>query len=982
MADAQFTANSLAELRSYGLSTNNSTVSLSTTGGDPHPVTGVVTPGQYWINGDHIANPTNSHPIFMELGGTGNTYNLSGATINVDTRKLDGFGRNLGHDSGVDILRISGSGNTIQGINLIGQDIALDTDPNAQRYADWSTVYVEMSGANNMVDGANVVTRGSRTDSYGLGDAFGKGASQGITPFLAHRKASAFRVGEATNAIVNDMHLDVNTFGHGFFVQASTDTTLTNSTVTGELFPSQGVIDHPLYQQHGVTYHQNPIPDDLWISGAEGGVRMYTGSSGITVDNVVVTNMRSGFSTSLGGGTKTLNNVEAYGTENGFGFGSNTTITNAKADGINGPILGVDRNIRRNSSVEIELVGDQPFNHDYALAYVNGDEIDITITSDRPAEDFENTTLIRTAQFYYDNWRETNDTTTFDVPGYDHINSVLINDTNTLLVLGEQASGNVGRSLGGVVSSGKENHYDGVTVVPNGTRLEVVHVKGLGNSGTETGAEFDNNFNVVLTGTATDATLDDNASVVMGGGTLELQPGIAIVDEKLTISGNGVDGQGALYTDGASNNSTRFGSSSNSDESTIVLDGNSSIGVGVAGNQLLVGRIQGTGNLTKLGPGTLSIEKSATFDGNLIISQGHVIARSGVVNHDLSVASGASIVGIGNNAINTSGLVIVDGLMDINGRNDEGTLIGRIGALSGNGVITASNPNSINANQLTIGANDSVGFYTGQIQSNLNVVKTGSNLQILFGNNTYTGTTIIDGGKLAVNGIHNGGGAYSVQNGGILTGSGNINASVVVEAGGILAPGFDRGELTIEDVQLQANATLEIELAAASHDVLTVDSIVLGGDLSVSFSGSLAPYAADEFTIVSADSLSGAFANVASGSRVGTAGGEGSFQVEYNAALDEVILANFLPAGLLGDFDSNGVVDAADFTIWQDELGSTDLIPFSGADASGDGIVDSADYTVWRNNFGQTSPLPVVPEPEGLIFPALLSFLWIARRRK
>ena len=336
---AEYQAESLAELRELGLTVNNSFVSLSPTGGDPHPVTGIVTPGEYWINGDHIADPTNSEPIFMDLSGTGNTYDFAGTTIRLDTRKMDGFGRNLGHGSGIRVIRVTGSNNLVRDITLIGEDIALDTDPNAQRFADWSTVYFTLSGDDNTVDGVDVVTRGSRTDSYGLGDAFGKGASQGIQPFLAHRKASAFRVGEATNAVINDMHLQVNTFGHGFFVQLSTDTTLTNSTVTGELFSSNNVINHPLYQQYGYTYHQNPIPADKFISGAEGGVRMYTGSSGLTVDNVTVTNMRTGFATSLGGGTKTLNNVHAFGTESGFDLGNNTTITNATADGANGPIL-------------------------------------------------------------------------------------------------------------------------------------------------------------------------------------------------------------------------------------------------------------------------------------------------------------------------------------------------------------------------------------------------------------------------------------------------------------------------------------------------------------------------------------------------------------------------------------------------------------------------------------------------------------------
>ena len=73
---AQVTANSLAELRSLGSTVNNLTVSLSATGGDPHPVTGIVTPGHYWINGDHIADPANTHPRFLVLGGTNNTYCL------------------------------------------------------------------------------------------------------------------------------------------------------------------------------------------------------------------------------------------------------------------------------------------------------------------------------------------------------------------------------------------------------------------------------------------------------------------------------------------------------------------------------------------------------------------------------------------------------------------------------------------------------------------------------------------------------------------------------------------------------------------------------------------------------------------------------------------------------------------------------------------------------------------------------------------
>ena len=56
------------------------------------------------------------------------------------------------------------------------------------------------------------------------------------------------------------------------------------------------------------------------------------------------------------------------------------------------------------------------------------------------------------------------------------------------------------------------------------------------------------------------------------------------------------------------------------------LTADTTIGVGVAGNQLLIGAIEGTGSLTKVGPGNLTMEQSVnnTFSGALIVSEGEV----------------------------------------------------------------------------------------------------------------------------------------------------------------------------------------------------------------------------------------------------------------------------------------------------------------------------------------------------------------------
>jgi hypothetical protein len=137
-----------------------------------------------------------------------------------------------------------------------------------------------------------------------------------------------------------------------------------------------------------------------------------------------------------------------------------------------------------------------------------------------------------------------------------------------------------------------------------------------------------------------------------------------------------------------------------------------------------------------------------------------------------------------------------------------------------------------------------------------------------------------------------------------LGGTGTITAPAVT-AGGTVSPGNSPGMLAITgDFTLLNTSVLLIELGGTTqgtqYDYLNVGgNVTLGGLLDIKFvngfGGSI--LATDQFTILSAggtSGLSGAFANVASGGRLSTIDGLGSFQVNYNG-VNSVTLTNFQP---------------------------------------------------------------------------------------
>ena len=83
----------------------------------------------------------------------------------------------------------------------------------------------------------------------------------------------------------------------------------------------------------------------------------------------------------------------------------------------------------------------------------------------------------------------------------------------------------------------------------------------------------------------------------------------------------------------------------------------------------------------------------------------------------------------------------------------------------------------------------------------------------------------------------------------------------------------------------------------------------------------------------------------------------------YLGAFEVLENGNAPPLGLAGDYNGDTIVNAADYTVWLDNLGSTTAL---AADGDGNLTVDAADYGVWKTNFGNsigTATGSSIPEP-------------------
>jgi autotransporter-associated beta strand protein len=160
---------------------------------------------------------------------------------------------------------------------------------------------------------------------------------------------------------------------------------------------------------------------------------------------------------------------------------------------------------------------------------------------------------------------------------------------------------------------------------------------------------------------------------------------------------------------------------------------NGTLTFNLAGSQTYAGIIGGTGNLTKAGTGTLTLQVPSTFSGTTTISGGTLDLSSGVVLQQSTVlaptASGASIVF--DQSVSSGGFTF--------------------GGLTGSGNLSLqNNAASPAAVALTVGGNNGSTTYSGALSGSGSLTKAGGGTLVLSGSNTYTGGTTVGAGTLAV----------------------------------------------------------------------------------------------------------------------------------------------------------------------------------------------------------------------------------------
>ena len=446
---AQVTVRSLADLQPY-LNDNNANVKLA--------------PGSYRVTADDVADETlgrfvtptgsNSFYAIFPFEGNNSTYDFTDVTIYVETEALSAAGR-------VSLAEIYTLGN-----NNVLKNLTLVDDGDADNAPGRNAQSIVMDGANNRIEDFHVTVKGSFP--YGYGDIFGKGGGS----VIGHRKHSACLIRGLSNH-VKDCTFIHRAYGHGIFFQAAEDPIVEGCYVEGELSTTNNV----LAEEGSGSPADNVDFETVWgfnlrerpgyrFSLQEDGIRAYNGgtttidgvtttrgTTGATVIDCTVVNMRSGVTIGWARGNKYVENCTVLGCETGFWVGGDTEVVNSRGDASVGPLFSEDVT-RSNSTVDLTLldnhigkIGDTP------TIYLAGTNHNLTLRDGTTSFDRDMVLQVgglRQAHRWLENSSE-------EPPNLNAEDNTFTNSTPYPILIGASASDNTIQTCGTYVDGGRNN---------------------------------------------------------------------------------------------------------------------------------------------------------------------------------------------------------------------------------------------------------------------------------------------------------------------------------------------------------------------------------------------------------------------------------------------------------------------------------------------------------------------------------------------
>ena len=188
----------------------------------------------------------------------------------------------------------------------------------------------------------------------------------------------------------------------------------------------------------------------------------------------------------------------------------------------------------------------------------------------------------------------------------------------------------------------------------------------------------------------------------------------------------------------------------------------------------------------------------------------------------------------------------------------------------------------------------------------------------------------------------------------------------------------------LADLTFQSMSLLQLGIGAASltdtaSPISAGGVISLAGALNINLDNGYVPTLGQTYELLKADGgIVGTFDSIALPSLPGNL----ELGLIYNnKSLLMEVRTEQLAVGLPGDYNNDGTVDAADYTVWRNHLGQTFTLTNVNPQAATPGVVDQEDYAFWKANYGATLlgsgglagglPQGAVPEPSTAMLVAI-----------